>query len=137
MARGSQNGKSNNPKGRPRGLRDLRSYFYGVNLAQAEEIVQMVLNEAQAGDKELKKLVFDKMVPTVRSDRATGQSIALSRCVKENTHKILEAVDKGLLTPDEGIKMMQMVATTAEVSEMKEMKAKLEEIERAQRVSDS
>jgi hypothetical protein len=117
--------------GRPQGepcttARVLRGQFSD----KAEEVAQVVLDQALSGDLEAARIVLERIYPKPK-DAAVQLEIPEAGTLTQKTEAILQAVADGQLTPSEGSTVAGIVTSHAKALEVEELKARMQSLERA------
>lgn len=99
-----QAGKSGNPSGRPKGVKDKRVALRELLQPHAKELIGVVVMMAKAGDGAALKICMDRLVAPIREEpihvtvpKITGPD----DCVKAAA-AVLNAVAAGEMLPGEG-----------------------------------
>jgi len=61
-------GQSGNPAGRPKGIKDRRSALREKLLPHADQLIDMVVAYAKAGDPTAMRIVFERMLPPLKEE---------------------------------------------------------------------
>jgi hypothetical protein len=129
-----EKGKSCNPKGRPRGSRNVTSTRLRDKLdGDLDQLIEVVRDAALRGDMRAQKLIFERLLP-IPKDEAIQISEALPAV---NTAKdavqfgavILRSVAKGEITPTQANVLMQVVDVYLKACDITELSRKVEELE--------
>jgi len=100
-----------------------------------EGVVRSVLNKAKDGDMQAAKIVLDRIVPP-RKGRQIEADIPEANDLKgvaEAQAAILSAVADGILTPDEGKTVSEIVESRRKAIETLELEQRISELERKTR----
>jgi hypothetical protein len=101
--------------GRPRGARNKTSAIVGAMLeGYAEPITAKLIELACGGDRAALRLCIDRLLP-VRADQSISIPIPKVESASDGAvaqTAIVEAVARGEITPNDGLTLSQMIATT-------------------------
>jgi hypothetical protein len=127
-------GVSGNPSGRPKGSRNkLTVAAEEIIGADWSTIIQKLVEKAKNGDASAIRLCLDRLMP-VRKERAIEfdlPPITSAADAAAASASVLEACANGTITPDEGSKMMALIASHIKTLEFAEFESKLAELEEA------
>ena len=125
-------GRSGNPSGRPRGIRNKSAQLVEALLAgDAEEISISVIHAAKNGDMTAARLVLDRILPT-RKDSPINITLPPIRTVKDVTtamSELLASVATGELTPDEGQQLSKLLESYLKTLVSSDIETRLSAIE--------
>ena len=125
-------GQSGNPKGRPRGARNKATVVAEMLLDnQAKALTQVCIDRALAGDSVALRLCLERILPP-RKDRHVCLSIPTIADAKDVPHVltvILGSVSGGQLTPDEGVRLAQVVEQLRKAIETTELEQRIATLE--------
>ena len=131
-----QPGQSGNPAGKPKGARHKTTELAEKLMSDdVEGVVRSVLNKAKDGDMQAAKIVLDRIVPP-RKGRQIEADIPEANDLKgvaEAQAAILSAVADGILTPDEGKTVSEIVESRRKAIETLELEQRISELERKTR----
>lgn len=129
-----QPGQSGNPAGRPRGS-GLAGQLRRAIQDDAHEVIQMLIEQAKAGDIQAATVLLDRIVPKLRPE---AQAVELDQLgnggLVERAEAVLTAAAAGELAPDVAAQLVTSVATLARVVEVDELQQRLTALE--QRLTD-
>lgn len=129
-----QKGKSGNPTGRPKGSRNKATILCQNLLeGQAEELVNKAIALALAGDTQMLKACLERLVPP-RKDRPVKVTLPAMESAEDAVSvvsKIIEAVGKGELTPNEGQALTGLVENYRKALETAELDQRIAVLEEA------
>lgn len=128
-----QQGKSGNPNGRPKGVKDRRVALREKLLPHADQLIEMVTTFAKAGDMQAMKIVMDRIMPPLKEEpiQVTIPKIGSAEdCVKAQA-AVVNAVAAGDMLPSEGQVMANLIDAQRRAYETNELANRLEAIEEA------
>jgi len=124
-----QPGQSGNPAGRPRGS-GLAGKLRKAIQKDAEEVIQMLIEQAKGGDITAAKILLDRIVPTLRPE---AQAVEVKQLgtggLVERAEAVMAAAANGELAPDVAAQLVTSVATLARVVEVDEIERRLSALE--------
>ncbi len=132
-----QKGQSGNPKGRPRGILDIRMAWRSQFEPDAPTIIQKAIDMAKAGDKEMMRLCLDRMVPPAKARGEPVNLPSLEGTLSQQGGAVLQALADGELTPDEASTIMQTIAAQARIIEVDQLERRITELEQQNAMTDS
>jgi hypothetical protein len=128
-------GRSGNPLGRPRGIRNratitAEALFEG----EIEGICRKAIEEAKRGNIQAIKLVLDRILPPKKEafifiDLPTMKT---SPDILEAIHRVAQAVSRGELLPTEGDCLARIIERQAKVIEMNDFEERFKKLEERQ-----
>lgn len=132
-----QTGKSGNPSGRPKGLKDKRVAMRELLQPHAQNLMDTAVRMALGGDTSALKICMDRLVAPIREEpiyvtvpKITGPD----DCVKAQA-AVLNAVAAGQMLPGEGQVLSGLIdaqrrayETTAMAKEMQDIRAELDKL---------
>ena len=122
-------GQSGNPKGRPKGVVDRRSRYLALIEQHMPDVVNQVVSAALGGDMTACKILFDKVLPSVRPT-APVLSLPLSgESGETQSGAVIDAMLKGSLAPDQAATAISVLVDHARLCEHTELEARLEALE--------
>ena len=122
-------GQSGNPKGRKKGVHSKKSALVGLDFDKIIEVANLLIEDALKGDKFAMREVVRKFMPDAPQEFELTTRFSKADDISQTAQKILDAVlVHNEMTPDEGIKSMQMLMMKAETVDQREMRDKLEMI---------
>lgn len=129
-------GQSGNPKGKPKGtLHKATRAALELLGGQLEELTQVVINAALAGDMTATKIVFDKLIPQAKEAPIEPGSLTLPELsgasVPDAVAAIVQAVAAGTLPPGQGQQIVAMLDGYRKSVELSEIEARLSALEQS------
>lgn len=128
-------GESGNPAGRPKGSGVARQLREAIE-SDLREIVESMVEAAKGGDVAAAKLLLDRAIPALKPTD-TPVRVGFSGGLAANSQQIIEAVGIGVITPDQGTKLLQGLGAAARVEEVSELKDRLLAVEKILNHRDS
>lgn len=122
-------GKSGNPSGRPKGIRDRRLAFREHLERHTQDLIAKVIKSALAGDMAAMRLCLERIAPPLR---AKDEAVILDRfegSLTDQGQTVLKAVGNGTLTPAEGASLLQALASQARLVETDDLARRVETLE--------
>ena len=136
MARSTQfkQGRSGNPKGRPKGSRSRAALSLEAILeGEAEAITRKAIELAKSGDTVALRMCLDRLCPP-RKDRPVTfalPEITTTADLPKATNALLQAVAAGALTPSEASDIGRAVDAHVRAIEAADLNARLARLEAA------
>ena len=125
-------GESGNVKGRPPGARNRSTVAAETLLdGQARGLTQACINRALAGDSVALRLCLERILPP-RKDRPIRVGlppIVKAADVPQALAAVLESVSVGELTPDEGVRLAQVIEQIRKSIETAELENRIARLE--------
>jgi len=128
-------GQSGNPRGRPKGVVDRRSRYLALIEQEMPDVVNQVVSAALGGDITACKILFDKVLPSVRPTSPV-LSIPLSgESPVSQSGAVIDAMLKGSIAPDQAAIAISVMVDHARLCEQTELEARLVALERGSNVT--
>lgn len=124
-----QPGKSGNPSGRPKGMRDRRTIFRDMIEPYADRLIKTSIKMAIDGNEQMLKLLLDRLLPP-KPREETVDICLKSDSLVEQSKKIIHALADGDISIAEANKLMQAIATEAKIYEFESIKEEVEELKK-------
>lgn len=125
-----QAGKSGNPNGRPKGLKDKRVALRELLQPHAKDLIDVVVMMAKAGDGAALKICMDRLVAPIREEpihvtvpKITGPD----DCIKAQA-AVLNAVAAGEMLPGEGTVLSGLIDAQRRAYETSGLAKELQDI---------
>ena len=133
MARSSttwQSGKTGNPAGRPKGLRDKRALLRYKLTRNLPAILKTLTDAAKGGDIQAAKLILERTLPALKS---TAETLTLpgADTPASQGRTVLGACAQGDITPDEAATLMQALAAQGRLVEVEDLAQRVGALEEA------
>ena len=129
-------GRSGNSAGRPKVSRNKATLAAEDLLeGELEAIIRKLLEKAKEGDSTALRLCLDRLMPPRRDRSVTFElgPIKSSADAAAASSSVLAACAEGSLSPDEAIKVMNLITSHTSVLEMTELETRLTALEQGQR----
>ncbi len=130
-------GQSGNPKGKPKGTRHRATQIAQALLDnQVQELIQVAVNRALAGDPACLRLLIERILPP-RRERQLDLSLPAiegASSLPMASEAILQAAASGSLTASETATLIGALAAHARLVETAELKERLEAVERTLKI---
>jgi hypothetical protein len=124
-------GKSGNPKGRPRGIRDKRVELRSLLEPHAAELVQKAVELAKDGDSAALRLCLDRRIPTLKArDEPTQGRWEGVDAGADLGRAVLRSMAAGEVTPDQASAMMGAIAAHSRIVEVDELERRVAALEK-------
>ena len=130
-----QKGKSGNPFGRPKGIRNKATLLAEALLqTEVEAICRKAIEEAKNGNIQAIKIILDRILPPKKESPI---HIALPLVqnptdILKATQHIVASVGRGEITPGEGEALSRIIDVHAKAIEMNEFEKRLKNLEERQ-----
>ena len=126
-------GKSGNPAGRPKGIKDRRVALREKLLPHADQLIEMVTTFAKSGDMQAMKIVMDRIMPPLREEpiHLTIPKITSADDCTRAQAAVVNAVACGELMPSEGQVMSGLIEAQRRAYETTDLAKRLQVIEDA------
>jgi hypothetical protein len=121
-------GTSGNPAGRPAGKTPGAKLRKAIE-AQADNILQSVIDAAVAGDMAACKMLLDRITPTLKPT-ASPVNIDIGATLPETGGNVLAATMSGAVPPDVGSMLITALANQGKLVELQEITDRLQRIEK-------
>lgn len=128
-------GRSGNPLGRPRGIRNkatiaAEALFEG----EIEGICRKAIEEAKRGNIQAIKLVLDRILPPKKEAPIfiNLPPVKTGSDILEAIHRVTQAVSRGELSPSEADCLTRIIERQAKVIEMNDFEERLKKLEERQ-----
>lgn len=128
-------GRSGNPLGRPRGIRNKATIAAEALLAgEIEGICRKAIEEAKRGNIQAIKLVLDRILPPKKEAPIFIDLPVMktSSDILEAIHRVTQAISRGELSPTEGDCLTRIIERQAKVIEMNDFEERLKKLEERQ-----
>ena len=122
-------GKSGNPKGRPRGIVDRRAALRSLLEPHGAELIKTLIERALDGDTTALKLALDRLLPAYRPTGVPVAVPAFKGTLPERGERIITAMSKGVIGPDETKQLIEVLSAQARLVEFAELEERLSTLE--------
>lgn len=128
-----QPGKSGNPNGRPKGVKDRRVALREKLLPHADQLIEMVTTFAKSGDMQAMKIVMDRIMPPLKEEpiQITIPKIESAEDCTKAQAAVVNAVASGEMLPSEGQVMANLIDAQRRAYETHDLAKRMEAIEEA------
>jgi hypothetical protein len=128
-------GESGNPKGRPQGSGHRQQLFKNLVEPHAEAMFDIAIKLALGGNEKMLMLFLEKLLPAKPADDAVCIGIEEGSARKADVllyygEKILSAISRGEITPEQGRSLMAVVESQRKNIETSDLATRMAEIER-------
>jgi hypothetical protein len=123
-------GKSGNPQGRPRGVKDKRVLFAEMLDNHKDTLFDKALELALAGNEQMLKLLLDRILPAKPKDNPLPEIGGLDGNIAEQCSKVMSLIANGIITPDEGNSLLSALTMKMRLVELNDLSDKLAELEK-------
>ncbi len=121
-------GQSGNPKGRIRGSKNKITAHREELMECLPDVMGKLIATAKKGSYRQVKMVLERTLPPLRPQDSPIK-LRLRGSLEDKSQTIVNAVSDGKITPDEGGKLMALLADQAKVIEVHQLAERLEAIE--------
>lgn len=131
-----QKGKSGNPYGRPKGMRNKVTILAEALLqTEVEAICRKAIEEAKNGNIHAIKLILDRILPPKKESpiHIALPLIQNPADILKATQHIVTSVGRGEITPGEGEALSRIIDVHGKAIEMHEFEQRLKSLEERQR----
>jgi hypothetical protein len=129
-----ERGKSGNPKGRPKGARNVATVLAESMLdSEANAITRKVIEKAMEGDSTALRLCLERLLPP-RRGRPVAFELPEIKTVADAgkaSSSVLAACAAGTLSPGESSEIMALISSHVGILETTEIEARLTALEKA------
>ncbi len=124
-------GVSGNPNGRSKGSRNKASKFIEMLDERGSDVVEKFIDKALEGDPVALKLYIPRLIPrrTARSIELDLPEIMTITDAAAASKIVLAAVSNGVLTLDEGTKLMSLIESLIKVQAHADLEARVAELD--------
>ncbi len=124
-------GKSGNPAGRPKGIKDRRVVLREKLLPHADQLIEMVTTYAKSGDMAAMKIVMDRIIPPLKEEpiHVTIPKIESAADCTQAQAAVVNAVAAGELLPSEGQTMSNLIEAQRRAFETTELAQQMQQIQ--------
>ncbi|KPJ67503.1 MAG: hypothetical protein AMJ43_04420 [Coxiella sp. DG_40] len=123
-------GRSGNPQGRPRGVKDRRVLFAEMLDNHKDTLFNKALELALAGNEQMLKLLLDRILPAKPRDNPLPEIEGLDGNIVKQCNKVMSLIAMGTITPDEGNSLLFALTTKMRLVELNDLFDKLEELKK-------
>lgn len=115
-----EKGKSGNPEGRPKGIKDRRTLFAEMIESHKEKLLNTALEMAFNGNEQMLKIFLDRLLPAKPKDDIVNIKL-LGNSQTEKSKHVIEELNNQNLTPSEAVNIMQTLVMQVKVFDADEV----------------
>lgn len=123
-------GRSGNPYGRPKGVKDKRAIFREMVEPSSSHLISKAVSMALDGNEAMLRLLLDRILPAKLRDDLIKIDIT-SDSLSGKAEKIIKSLSGGDISPAVAKTLMDTVATEARILEHDVLEKRVTEIEQA------
>jgi polyhydroxyalkanoate synthesis regulator phasin len=124
-----EKGKSGNPKGRPKGIRDRRVKYREQLEKHADSLIQKIVELGLEGDVTALRLCLERICPTIKTKDEPVNIGALKGSLAEQGQLIIKAMGQGDITPNEATSMLSALASQSRIVEVDDLEKRITALE--------
>lgn len=123
-------GKSGNPAGRPKGIKDRRVALREKLLPHADQLIEMVTTFAKSGDMAAMKIVMDRIIPPLKEEpiHMTIPKIESAVDCTQAQAAVVNAVAAGDMLPSEGQAISSLIEAQRRAFETTELAQQMRDL---------
>ena len=123
-------GKSGNPAGRPKGIKDRRVALREKLLPHADQLIEMVTTFAKSGDMAAMRIVMDRIIPPLKEEpiHVTIPKIESAADCTQAQAAVVNAVATGDMLPSEGQAMSSLIEAQRRAFETTELAQQMRDL---------
>lgn len=123
-------GKSGNPAGRPKGIKDRRVALREKLLPHADQLIEMVTTFAKSGDMVAMKIVIDRLIPPLKEEpiHVTIPKIESAVDCTQAQAAVVNAVAAGDMLPSEGQAISNLIEAQRRAFETTELAQQMRDL---------
>lgn len=123
-------GKSGNPAGRPKGIKDRRVALREKLLPHADQLIEMVTTFAKSGDMAAMKIVMDRIIPPLKEEpiHVTIPKIESAVDCRQAQAAVVNAVAAGDMLPSEGQAISSLIEAQRRAFETTELAQQMRDL---------
>lgn len=123
-------GKSGNPAGRPKGIKDRRVALREKLLPHADQLIEMVTTFAKSGDMAAMKIVMDRIIPPLKEEhiRVAIPKIESAADCTQAQADVVNAVASGDMLPSEGQAISSLIEAQRRAFETTELAQQMRDL---------
>jgi hypothetical protein len=124
-------GKSGNPAGRPKGVKDRRVALREKLFLHADQLIEIVTLCAKSGDMTAMRIVMERIIPPLRED-PINVTVPKIECVADCAHaqsEVIQAVACGEILASEGQAISNLIEAQRRAYETTELAQQMHQIQ--------
>ncbi len=122
-------GQSGNPKGRAPGSGQVQMLRAALG-EHLDEVLEVVVAQAQAGDMQACRLILDRVLPALRpAEQPVALEMPKDGTLTQQAQAVLTAAADGSLGPGQAAQLVSAIAAVGKVAELDEMNRRIEALE--------
>jgi len=110
-----EKGKSGNPDGRPKGIKDKRVMFREIVEEHKKDLIEKAIEMAFDGNEQMLRLLLSRLLPACPKNNPLPNIGNLGNTVENRCKKIRSLVLDGTITPEEGNYLLQLLKHELEI----------------------
>ena len=122
-------GKSGNPAGRPKGIRDRRLALQALIEPHAEALVHQLVQRALDGDTAALRIAIERLVPSLKAVDLPVPLPNLSGPLSQQGAKVLGAMSRGEIGTSDAKQVIDALSAQARLLEISELERRIIELE--------
>lgn len=124
---------SPNPKGRPRGITDKKARLVERMLADADGIVDAIVDKALEGDSGAAALILSRVLPSIKAQSEKVEfDFDPAAPVSQQVEMVLAAIASGTVAPDVGRQIIDAINSLSQIRAAEDLEARIAALEVAQ-----
>lgn len=123
-------GKSGNPAGRPKGIKDRRVALREKLLPHADQLIEMVTTFAKSGDMAAMKIIMDRLIPPLKEEPIHVEISKIENAVDctQAQAAVVNAVAAGDMLPSEGQAISNLIEAQRRAFETTELAQQMRDL---------
>lgn len=118
--------KSPNPSGRPPGIRERKQKIHERMLDEAGAVIDVMLQKALEGDSGAAAVVINRVIPVLRPQQEVVEfTLNADAPVSKQVEQVLAAIAQGLVAPDVGKKIVEVVQSLAQTRAVEDLEQRI------------
>ena len=106
-------GKSGNPIGRPRGIKDKRTFFAEILDSYKDALLDKAMTMALDGNEQLLRLFLDRLLPAKPKDDPVN--LNLNGTIGERTAQVMSCLATGGVSPMQANELLNCIEKETEI----------------------
>ncbi len=121
-------GRSGNPKGRPKGVKDRRTIYRDLIEPVSDQLIGKAIDMAMDGNEPMLRLILERVLPAKPRDEPIDININSGTQVAK-AKQILKLLSNGGIAPTVAKCLMDTLATEVRIIEFENLEKRVKEIE--------